>query len=689
MKTLRINILLGFLVGSLVVQAQKPWETLKYPEAGNFKKPAIETFELKNGIKFYLVEDHELPLIELSAVVRAGSCNEPADKIGLAGILGEVMREGGSEKYPAEALNILLENKAADLSTGIGLTSGRVSLSCLKGDFAALLPVLYDIMLHPSIPQEKLDRVTKQFKSGIGRRNDDPQEIAGREFDALIYGKTSPYARYAEYATIDAITREDLLNFHQQHFTGRNLWIGVVGDFDSKEMKKLLQTAFESFPAGQPAKLNLPTVNYNYATTVNLIDKPDVTQSVVYMGHIGGKRQNPDYAALQLFNEILSGGFSGRLFQNVRTDLGLAYAVFGGYQMPALYEGQFFTGVMTKSSTTAQAIDAILVNIRRLQEEPVSEAELAAAKDRILNSLVFRYPNNASVLFEQMNNTYNGLPQDIFDRYIEELKKVTIADVQRVARQYIKPDKLQLLVVGNKAEIGDQLGKYGPVKEIDITIPKPAGNETAAEKGDPVAGKAAFERWQKALLGGKTFSKLVTQGKGTLYIQGNPAPVEVTQEYMAGTGYVTRLNVMGQQIEFSYLNGVGTMAMGGQTQPLPGAMAEQAAHALTFNPFEIAMHPEGATFEKLGEAAFEGNEAIQIRVTKNDFSVTFHLAKDSYLPIGKTYREFNPELGAETEEKEVFLNYQEVSGIMVPHLRKDFSDGEAQQDITVETATIE
>src|SRR5699024_2497574 len=152
----------------------------------------------------------------------------------------------------------------------------------------------------------------------------------------------------------------DLVNFHNKHFVGKNMMVGVVGDFDSRDMKQKLSKALGTIPAGTATELDFPEVNYDFTSTINFINKPEVNQSVVRMGHIGGMRDNPDYAKLQVMNQVLGGGFSGRLFQVVRSDLGLAYAVFGQYGMNSFYPGEFYTGVMTKSSTTAEAIDAII-----------------------------------------------------------------------------------------------------------------------------------------------------------------------------------------------------------------------------------------------------------------------------------------------------------------------------------------
>lgn len=344
-RTLLFTLLMMFAV---TAAAQKRYDEIKYPKLNEFKKADVEEFQLDNGIKFYLVEDKELPLIRVSATIRTGSLQDPAGKEGLASMTGALIREGGSENYPADKLNVLLEDKAAFMSTFIGQGSGSASMNILKEDFDELLPVFVDLVSNPLFPEDKIELSKTQRKSGISRRNDDQGSIANREFSKLIYGENSPLTRQIEYATLDAISREDIVAFHKEAFVGNNMTFGVIGDFDTKEMKRKLEKAFGSLPAGTENNLIYPEVNYSYPSTVNFINKSDVNQSYVLVGHIGGLRENPDYAKLQMMNQILGGGFAGRLFQTVRTDLGLAYAVGGGYGSNINYPGTFSLFVMTK-----------------------------------------------------------------------------------------------------------------------------------------------------------------------------------------------------------------------------------------------------------------------------------------------------------------------------------------------------
>ncbi|MDP2285629.1 MAG: pitrilysin family protein, partial [Pseudohongiella sp.] len=385
---------------------------------------------------------------------------------------GAVMRSGGSVNYPDNELNRMLENRAAEIETEIGFSSGSARMNVLADDFEALLPVFLDVLVNPAFPEERLQLAITQQRSSIARRNDDQGSVANREFQRLIYGQQSKYARRIENATLSNISKQDVLDFHKQAFVSRNMMVGVTGDFDVAEMRALLSNAFAVVPSGDASLLEFPPVEYSFDSGIFLVDKPDVNQSYVLLGHIGGMRDSPDYAALQVMNRVLSGGFSSRLMQVVRSELGLAYSVFGSYGSGLYFPGTFSAGVMTQSESTAAAIEAIVAQIRRLQDEPISDAELRDTKDQFLNTLVFQYPGISAVLRERMNNDYAGLPPDTFEQLVAQIQQVSVADVQSVAQRYLRPDTLRILVVGNAAELGDQLERFGNVQPVEISIPQ-------------------------------------------------------------------------------------------------------------------------------------------------------------------------------------------------------------------------
>lgn len=677
MKHLTLFAVMLFFAASLA-QAQKQYDELEYPELNKFNEPEVETFTTDNGIQFFLLEDRELPLIDVNVDVRTGGVMVPNDQAGLASLTGSVMRSGGTASYPADSLNKLLENNAANMSSYVTFTRGGAGINVLKEDFDEILPIFIDMLTHPAFPEEKIELAKTQAKTAISRRNDSPGQIAAREFDQLIYGEDSKYGRTTEYATINNITREDMVAFHNKYYTGKNMQVGVVGDFDAEVMKEKLTKAFAAVPAGQATNLEFPEVNYNYVSTINLANKPDVNQSTVLLGHIGGMRDNPDYAEVQVMNNVLSGGFSGRLFQKIRTDLGLAYSVGGQYGMGnPFYPGQFFVQVQTKTSTTAEAINAIVKEIKRLQNEPISQEELENTKDQFLNSLVFRNTSYEQILNRRMNNEYGGLPEDSFEEFVKGVKNTTVEDVQNMAQKYLHPEKLQILVVGNKEELGDQLQQFGNVNELDISIPQPGqGKEKQAVEGDAQKGKVLLQAMADAIIE-------PNQDVNTLSLSGE---VEISQMGQSQTLPVTifmdypdaikqSITTGAGKMELSYKDGKGTMKIGGQERPMPPQMVANLKETLNRSVVAIAMKAENVSPQFLGTEKMDGKAYNKVNVTVDGKNVVLLLSKETNLPAVMRYQQFSPQQGAQVTVEDRYSNWNSADGVTLPYTQATYVDG--------------
>jgi len=378
------------------------------------------------------------------------------------------------------------------VETGGGIDSTTISLSCLKGDFDDVFKVFADLLQHPEFRADKLDLAQKQADDSISRRNDEIGEIAAREAAKLAYGANNPYAREPEYSTIAAITRQDLIDWHKTYVHPNHIILGISGDFDSATMEAKLRAAFESWPAA--AELPKDEVKFQPAPAgYYLIPKEDVNQSSIHMVALGTTRNNPDYYAISVFNEAFGGGFSSRLFNDIRTKRGLAYNVGGGIGTNFGHPGilQFVAG--TKSQSTIESIQALDEDIDNVTKNPINEDEIKQAKDAILNAFIFRLDSPDKVLAERMTYEFYGYPADWLDKYPAEIQKVTAADVNRVATKYIHRDQLAVLVVGNTKEFDKPLSSLGPVKEIDITIPPPPGVKEAAKEEVSTAPIASNE----------------------------------------------------------------------------------------------------------------------------------------------------------------------------------------------------
>ena len=477
------------------------WKQIPVPQLPAFKPQQPKRIELSNGMVIFLQEDHELPLIDATARIRGGSVNEPADKVGLVDIFGEVWRTGGTKSKTGDQLDDFLEVRAAKVETGGGSDSTTVSFSCLKGDLDDVFKVFVDVLQNPEFRADKIDIAKKGMEDGISRRNDEASGIAHREAVKLAYGADNPYARVPEYATLAAITRQDLIDWHTKYIHPNNIILGVTGDFDSAAMEARLRAAFDSWAKGPEGPRN----KFQYSTAkpgYYLIPKDDVNQSNIWMVALGTTRDNPDYYALSVFNEAFGGGFSSRLFNDIRTKRGLAYGVGGGVGSNFGHPGILQISMGTKSQSTIEAVKAVDENIDDLTKQPIGSEEVERAKDSILNTFIFRLDSPDKILAERMTYEYYGYPPDWLDKYQSEIKKVTVADVNRVATKYMHKDQLAVLVVGNTKEFDQPLTSLGPVKEIDITIPPPPG---AKEESKPAAsnpeGKALAEKVAAAMGG--------------------------------------------------------------------------------------------------------------------------------------------------------------------------------------------
>jgi zinc protease len=456
--------------------AQTGWQQINIPPLPPFHPQEPHRFVLPNGMVIFLQEDHELPLIDGVARIRGGSRSEPADKIGLVDIYGEVWRTGGTKSQTGDQLDDYLEIRAAKVETNSTADSTTISWSCLKADFDDVFKAFDDLLRGPEFRSDKVDLVQKEYFDAISRRNDNVDEIVGRESAKLAYGAQNPYARVAEYKTVAAVTRQDLVDWHRVHVNPSNIILGIVGDFDSAAMEAKLRQTYGAWPKGpalKEAKIEPAPAKPGYY----LVQKEDVNQSSIDMVAVGIKRDNPDYYAVRVFNEAFGGGFSSRLFRTIRTEKGLAYSVGGGIGTAFDHPGLVRLAMGTKSATTLESIQALDEQIDNVSKHPITEAEIKLAKDAILNSFIFNLDSPDKILRERMAYEFYGYPQDYLEKFRLGVEKVTPADVARAASRYLHKENLAILVVGNPAEFDKPLSSLGAVTSIDITIPPPPGEQ--------------------------------------------------------------------------------------------------------------------------------------------------------------------------------------------------------------------
>lgn len=678
-------------------------ENLEFPPLRDFEVPEPERMTLDNGMVVFLLEDHELPQINASARVGTGSVYEPAEKVGLASVTGTVMRTGGTESMSSDSINQVLEGLGATVETSIGETSGSAYLSTLRENLDTVLPIFADVLRQPAFAQEKVDLAKSQQKSSISRRNDNPQQIALREFDKLVYGADSPYARHTEYWTIDAITREDVVDFHEQYVHPNNIILSVWGDFDTETMKQRLREQFGDWPAAEdfsPPTPPEPTTNREYS--VNFIQKDDVTQSSILMGHPGELlRSDPDYPSVTVMNEVLSGGFSGRLFQNVRKDQGLAYSVFGNYSAGYNRPGRFFAGVFTKSGTTVEATNSVMREVEKMREGPPTEEEMQLAKDSYLNSFVFNFDTKQEVLSRMMTYEAYDYPSDFLMQTRDNIEGVSADDVLRVSQEYLYPDQSHVLVLGRQQDFSQDLStltKDGSVNEIDISIPTSPPDDQASEpaaSAEEMAAGAEKLAAAREALGGSAFDA----------VENMEVQSEATVETPQGTFTIPTTTIVAMpgkiHVEQQLPNGMTlTVADDGEqmmlntpqgTQQAPPQVRKQFSGQVWRNVIYLMANfeRENVQAQDQGTTEVEGTTYQAVKVTPPEAEpFTLYLDPETMRPARMNYTAMTQQ--GPQESTDVFSDYREVAGMMVPFKTVTYQNGEQAaetvlQDVQVNT----
>ena len=449
------------------------WQQIPVPPLPKWTAAQPKRIELANGMIIFLQEDHELPLINGQATIRGGTRSEPADKVGMLDIYGDVWRTGGTSKMTGDQMDDFLEAHAAKLETDDNKESTTVSFDCLKGDFDDVFRLSLDLLRDPAFREDKIELAKNELNTTIARRNDSSQGIADREAAKLVYGKGNPYSRSPEFATVAAVTRDDLLGWFKQHVAPNNMILGIAGDFDSAAMEKRLRAAFDGWKRGP--QVGKPDIPFTPAKPgLYAVDKPDVNQSQIRFVTLGIERSNPDYFAVQVMNQVLSGGFSSRLMADLRTKRGLAYSVGGGLGAGWDHRGMFWLTIATKSASTVDAIQGMREDLAKFKADPPTPVEMTFAKDAILNSFIFRFDTPEKVLRERMTYEFYGYPLDFLEKFRTGIEKVTAADVNRVVQKYVHPEQFAVLVVGKTSEFAKPLAVLGPVTKIDISTPAAA-----------------------------------------------------------------------------------------------------------------------------------------------------------------------------------------------------------------------
>ena len=461
-------------IATATLVAQQPPDRAKPPQVGAppaLTLPAIQKRQLSNGLAVWLVELHEVPVVQANLIVFSGSTDDPAGKFGVASLTASMLDEGAGERSSLELADAI-DFLGADLSAASGTDSIAVRLHVPVARLADALPLMADVALRPTFPAEELDRLRLERLTGILQARDDPTSITGVAFPRVLYGTGHRYGTSTggTAATIKSIGVDDLHAFYHAAFQPKNAALLVVGDTTVDKVLPLLESSFGRWQAQgaplPPAKL--PAAPQPAARAIYLIDKPGAAQSQIRIGWIGVSRSTPDYFPITVMNTILGGSFSSRLNMNLREKNGYTYGAFSAFDMRAS-AGPFFAYAGVQTDKTSEGLKEFFNELNRILQT-VPADELTRAK----NYVALRYPSQFEATSDMSRQLENmliyHLSDDYFSKYVPNIQAVTAADVQRVAQKYIQPNRLAIVVTGDRKTIEPRIRalNLGPIKVMTV-----------------------------------------------------------------------------------------------------------------------------------------------------------------------------------------------------------------------------
>jgi len=476
------------LVGMLVLAAgcaRVPDPTRMHFPPEKVTEPALIERVLPNGLRLVLLPDRSLPLVEIYALVRTGAVYEPEAKVGLAGLTGSLMREGGAGDRDPEALDDALADAAIDLESGIGNESGSVTLDTLTRNLPLGLSAFADVLRRPRFDPERLETLRRNAIEGIRRRDDRPATIASRIYRQTLYGPDHPLAREETEAGVRSMTRDDVIAFHDHYYTPGNTVLGITGDFDPDQMIAAVTAAFGDWQDHPVTFPEVPPVPETTRRVVRFAHRP-IDHVSIRIGETSLERTDPDHYALSLVDRILGGQVTmNRLFAAVRTQGGMAYSVGSSYAPGYGHRGTFTMAAGTRPDKAGAVVAKMLGEAERMRDEPVPEAELDAAREAFLNAFVFSSVTAGQLVRRRIHLDYHGLPRDEAERVRQKVLEATPGQLQAAARAHLHPDRMVIVAVGDRAVLKDALAPFGEVEEVPLNDPDAAPDPGTEAATDP------------------------------------------------------------------------------------------------------------------------------------------------------------------------------------------------------------
>lgn len=506
-RHLAFGILLALLTAS-PGSAQSSWPSGRPPrplEAREVKFPPYEIRTLKNGLQVIVVLHHEQPAVSLRLIVRAGGALDPKDKPGVASLAATLLDQGTTTRTAQEIANAV-DSVGGALGTGAGTDLSYINAVFMKDSFETALKLVADLARNPAYRPEEIERQRQQMLSALQVSYDDPDYVASTVFDRLVYG-FHPYGKpdSGTPESIARITREDLAAFHHAYFAPNNAILAIVGDLTADEAFAAAERIFDDWPRNDGVQVLTPVDPPPPTRRVIVVDRPGAVQTEIRVGHVALPRKHPDYMAMDLASKILGGEGSNRLHRVLRSERGLTYGASAEFET-LKFAGDLVAETDTRSEATGQVLRLIVDEFWKLQRERVGEGELRGAQDYLAGSFPLTIETPSAIALQVLNAVFFGLDLHELQTFRERVNAVSPDDIQRVARAYLKPDRLSIVLVGDASKFISQLPAAGfpqfervPISELDLTTADFRRHaSTGAGKGDagmlPASLKSAQAR---------------------------------------------------------------------------------------------------------------------------------------------------------------------------------------------------
>ncbi len=658
-----IFAILMFTIVSMQAQLDRSIKPAPGP-APEIKLGETQSFTLDNGLQVFVVENHKLPRVSFYVYVDNDPIYE-GENVGYLEAFGDLLKTGTANRSKSE-IDEAVDFMGATLST---FGSGIYGAS-LKKHTNNLLELMSDILLNVDFKQEELDKLRKQAISGLTLAEDNPNAIAGKIANALTYGVDHPYGEFDTKESWERVSVTDCQNFYQTYFRPNKAYLSVVGDINLEEAKKLVEQYFGEWKKGE-----VPSHTYDMAKApaqrkVALVDRPTSVQSVIQMVYpIQLKQSDEDFFAAKVAVSILGGGSTGRLFSNLREDKGYTYGAYASIDADKLV-GEFSASASVRNEVTDSSIVEMIKELEGMRDELVTEEELRIAKNDMIGSFIRSLESPQTISNFAINIISNDLPSDFYTNYLKRIAAVTMEDVQRAAKKFIRPDNAHLVVVGRASEIGEKLEAFGKVTYYDLNAQPYNPNKKELPEG--LTADQVIANYVSAIGGENVISKVKTitqEFSGSFMGQDLNLTMKQLANKKGGDMFLMKMSAQGaviQKIVFDGTTGKQSGMMGEKTMDAQES-AELRSSATIFP--ELKYDDHGYTTKLISMEAIDGEDVYVVEVTSPaDEVVSHYYSAETGLRL-QTVEAGETPTGDTFTQKVVFSDYKEVSGIKFPHKR--------------------